>query len=407
MSYLRLVQKEHRSLAFGFAFTFGSSAGQTFFISLFIPSIANSTAIDAQQLAYLYGAATIFSAIALPAAGRLIDRLDLVQYGVATGIFLSLASVVLALSAGPLSVFTAFVALRLFGQGMMTHAAMTAISRHFRADRGKALSITSLGHAAGEALLPLAALALMSWAGWRTSFAVSGIVLGALVSLAASFHVRNLLDFRRGNSSAGVSGGGLAVGIPIWKLREFWTAMPSLVAIPFTLTALIFHQGLLAAGLGLQLANFAAGFVFFALMQVPGSILGGRWTDNFSARALLSWHVAPAMLGVAILALARSSWAVFVYLALAGFANGWSNVLRNAAIAEMVPASQLGAARSVAASAMVLSTAIGPALFGLLHAQEWSAEALLWTAFGLLALASASTFASRRSHSANSSAEAE
>jgi MFS family permease len=412
MSYLRLIQAEYRTLAFGFAFTFGSSAGQTFFISLFIPSIATSTALDVEQLAYLYGAATIISAVVLPVAGRLIDRLDLVHFSVATGLFLSLASIVLSISAGPLPVFAAFAALRLFGQGLMTHAAMTAISRHFHSNRGKALSITSLGHAAGEALLPLAALALMGMAGWRVSFATFGVILGALVALVASYQVRSLLSFRRaggpttssrrGETGEGKSGESESGARPIWQMRQFWASLPGFAAIPFTLTALIFHQGLLASGLGLPLATFAAGFVLFAVMQVPGSVLGGKWTDRYSARSLLPWHVAPAMLGIALLALAGSAWAVIIYLALAGFANGWSNVLRSAAIAEMVPATQLGSARSLAASATVLSTAVGPALFGFLHTLGWSADVLLWTAFALLALASASTFSPTRAPSRKS-----
>jgi MFS family permease len=388
MSFIDLVQREPRSIAFGFMYTFGSSAGQTFFISIFVPSMAASFAIEAEQFGYLYGAATIVSAVCLPFVGRLVDRLDLLHFGIATGLLLALACIAMAASIGPVTLFASLAALRLFGQGLMTHTAMTATSRYFVADRGKALSLTGLGHAAGEALLPLAAVTLIAMIGWRFSFALSGLVLGVLVSITAAYQVRQMMRFRRPGNEAGPRMRSAAAGVPIWRLPAFWALMPIMIAAPFTLTALIFHQGLIAAGSGLPLTVFAASFVVFALMQVPGSILGGRWIDQVSARMLLPWHLLPAMAGIALLALAGTAWSVVGYLALSGFANGSGAILRSAVIAEMVPTASIGAARSIASSAMVLSTAAGPAVFGLLYGLGLSTQALLWTAFGVFGIAS-------------------
>ena len=55
----------------------------------------------------------------------------------------------------PLIVFAIFL-LRLFGQGMMTHTALTATGRWFSAERGRAISLVVLGHQGGEATIPLA-----------------------------------------------------------------------------------------------------------------------------------------------------------------------------------------------------------------------------------------------------------
>ncbi|WOS65298.1 hypothetical protein [Sinorhizobium fredii] len=52
--------------------------------------------------------------------------------------------------------FTTIYLLRLFGQGMMSHNAMTAMGRWFSAQRERAVSLGSLGNQAGEALFPLA-----------------------------------------------------------------------------------------------------------------------------------------------------------------------------------------------------------------------------------------------------------
>jgi MFS family permease len=297
MSYIDLIRREPRPLFYGFAFTFASSVGQTFFISLFVPSIAASLHINVGQMGYLYGAATIGSAVLLPFMGRLIDRVDLLPYGLVSGMMLSVGSIGMAASRSMAMVFASLIALRLFGQGLMTHAAMTAISRYFVKDRGKALSIASLGHAAGEALLPLTALAMVAAIGWRYTFVLYGSLLGVAVSIAASLYVRSTKSFRRPVPSRSTFAGGGST-TAIWRMPAFWAFVPSMVAVPFALTALIFHQGLLANGFNLPLTAFAIGFIFFALMQIPGAMLGGRWTDQTSARFLMSWHLLPAMAGI-------------------------------------------------------------------------------------------------------------
>jgi MFS family permease len=388
MSYLRLLRKEPRALAFGFAFTFGSSPGQTFFISIFVPSIVASLSIDAEQLGYLYGAATLLSAMLLPFAGRLIDKVDLLHYGTGCGLLLFVACMGMSASSGVLLLFLSLVALRLFGQGLMTHTAMTAMARYFHGNRGKALSLASMGHAAGEALLPLSVLALIAAVGWRYALIASGLVLGMIVSLAVSYQVRHMTRFRSGGGSpAGPESAGTPV--PVWRMPAFWIFAPSMVAPSFTVTALVFHQGLLAAELGLPMTAFATGFVFFALMQIPGGMLGGQWTDRFTARALMPWHLLPAIAGIAILAAVGTSWSVMIYLALVGFTSGWSNVVRSAVIAEIVPATNIGSARSIATSAMVLATAGGPAIVGFLHSAGLSAREILGAAMLFLAISSA------------------
>jgi sugar phosphate permease len=45
--------------------------------------------------------------------------------------------------------------LRLFGQGMFTHIAMTAMGRWFAAQRGRAVSLTAIGVNLGEAVFPV------------------------------------------------------------------------------------------------------------------------------------------------------------------------------------------------------------------------------------------------------------
>jgi MFS family permease len=372
---ISLLRREPRALAFGFMYTLGSSPGQTFFISVFVPAIAASLATGVPEVSFLYAMATLASALTLPFLGRLIDRIDLVRFGLAVGLMLTVAGFAIAAAAGPLSLFAGFYALRLFGQGLMSHTGVTATARYFREDRGKALALTSLGFAAGEALLAVTAVLLIELIGWRWSFVAAGSVLGILTAAAAAWQVRHMHAFRRPVARAADGSGKRS---SIWRSAYIWWLMPVFLASPYVLTAVIFYQGMIARELGLTLALFAGSFVAYALARIPGSLVAGPLVDRYSGRALLPIQLLPGALGLAILASFGSVWSVILYYALIGFTSGLDGTIRSAAVAEMVHPSELGAARSNLTSLAVLSTAAGPATIGLLLGVGISLTGTLW-----------------------------
>src|SRR5690606_26187306 len=89
MHFLSLLREHPRLMGFGVLFCFGSSIGQTFFISLFVPSIAAAYAISEASIANIYAVVTLASAAALAWAGRWIDRTDLLTYSAGVCVFLA------------------------------------------------------------------------------------------------------------------------------------------------------------------------------------------------------------------------------------------------------------------------------------------------------------------------------
>jgi sugar phosphate permease len=67
--------------------------------------------------------------------------------------------------------------LRLFGQGMFTHIAMTAMGRWFAAQRGRAMSLTAIGVNLGEAVFPISFVGVAALLGWRGSWLLAAGVL--------------------------------------------------------------------------------------------------------------------------------------------------------------------------------------------------------------------------------------
>lgn len=160
---LSFLRDHGRLLGFGVLMTFCSSVGQTFFISLFSGEIRATFALSDGDFGSLYSLGTLASAAVLLWAGRLIDRLSLPLF--AAGVLALLGSTCLLMGAAwdAAVLVLALFGLRLFGQGLASHSAVVAMGRYFEAQRGRALSIATLGHTLGEATLPavvVAALAL-------------------------------------------------------------------------------------------------------------------------------------------------------------------------------------------------------------------------------------------------------
>lgn len=177
--YLALLRRHPAVLAFGFLCGLSSSVGQTFFVSLFVPSVTASFDLDAAGFSSLYALVTVASAITLPFIGPKIDDTDLKRYAALALGALGLACFGMALAPGLLVLVVALYGVRMLGQGLMSHIEVTSTSRYFQRSRGKALALVMLGHPAGEGALPaLFTLAIAAW-GWRTSWAVAGGVLVA------------------------------------------------------------------------------------------------------------------------------------------------------------------------------------------------------------------------------------
>ncbi|MDR8393013.1 hypothetical protein NC796_17790 [Aliifodinibius sp. S!AR15-10] len=92
MSYLTFVLKERRLLSFGLSFTFFSSFGQTFLISLFVPYFLQDFQLSNAGFGSLYSGATLVSAAVLPWLGKWIDHIPLRLYSTFVAIGLIVAS---------------------------------------------------------------------------------------------------------------------------------------------------------------------------------------------------------------------------------------------------------------------------------------------------------------------------
>jgi MFS family permease len=363
-------RSEFRWLSSGFLLTLYSGFGQTYFIAIFAGELKAELEISDGEFGSLYALGTLASAALLTWAGKLADAISIRWLG--AGVIAGLAATSFAMAAVQTPVVLAFVlfGLRFFGQGMLTHTAMTAMGRWFNRKRGRAVSIAGLGLPASEGLLPPLAVAAAAIIGWRETWTVAAAVL--LLIAAPAFLV--LLKHER-HPTLGPMSAANAEAVEErhqWTRAEvlrhplFYALIPGVLAPAFIITAVFFNQVTLVEMKGWPLSWFAATFPLLAGVHIVSALATGWLIDRFGARRLLSVFLMPLGLAAAALAFANSPYVLIAVMTLIGFTLGCGSATTGALWAELYGTVHLGAIRSMTTAAVVLSTAVAPGLVGVL-----------------------------------------
>lgn len=379
-------------LAFGLLHTVAATVGQTFLISLFLPGIKAGFALGDAEVALLFTVTTLASAVALWIIGPWLDRADVIRYSLSCGALLAIAAGVIAGAREWVLLVLGFFCLRLAGNGLLTHVALTATARYFAADRGKALSIVLLGSSVGEAALPAALIALTALIGWRPTLALTGAFALALV-IAAAAAVRKNAAFRRASGEVKESSPATRRATPATPhgdSRTYFRLTALLfIGMPMVVTATIFHQALVAEVKGVSLQWFAISFIAFVFARVVSSMVAGPIIDRVGSTDLFSFHLLPLAAGTVALIAVDSAWVVPLYWMCAGMSSGLGTVLHMTVIAERIAPSKLARARSIVAAAGIVASAAGPSLYGLGLVLGARIPTILWGSVTVLLVATA------------------
>ncbi len=93
-------------------------------------------------------------------------------------------------------------------------------------------------------------------------------------------------------------------------------------------------------------------------------IYSGTLIDRLSAIRIMPYLLTPLVLAMLTIGLVDSAWGVVPYMLLLGIQSGLYFTVVSALWAELYGVTHIGAIKSLYASAMVLSSAIGPVLMG-------------------------------------------
>ncbi len=248
----------------------------------------------------------------------------------------------------------------------MVHIAYTIIGRWFSAERGRAVSISALGLNAGQAVLPLLAVAGIAAFGWRNLWVVVAAFIVVIVfpTLLASLKVERVPVPVPVSPTAPVSRNWMRGEV----LRDpyFYVLMLGMLPPAFISNTIFFHQVHLSQSKGWPLETFASAFVIYAVVAVSNSLLSGYLVDRFSALRLLPFYLLPFGVGCMLLGVVDAPWVVFVFMVLYGISDGFSLTLFGSLWPEVYGVRYLGAIRAIIVAIMVFASALGPGLGGIL-----------------------------------------
>jgi MFS family permease len=314
----------------------------------------------------IYMLATLASAATLPQLGKIVDRISVASTVLLAAPVLAVACILMAWSRSLMLLLLAVYLLRLFGQGMFTHIAMTAMGRWFAAQRGRAISLTAIGVNLGEAVFPISFVGVAALLGWRGSWLLAAGVL-LVVALPVIY---GLLKVERTPQSVALDPDRPAARD--WTRAEvvrdplFWASLSGVLAPPFIGTTIFFHQVYLSELRGWEPSVFAASFAIMSSMTILFALIAGQLVDRFSATRLLPSFLVPLSLSCFVLASTDAPWGAYAFMALMGISYGFSSTLFGALWPELYGSKYLGGIRSLIVAFMVFATAMGPGLTGAL-----------------------------------------
>ena len=366
---LSFLAENRRWLATGILLALGACLGHTWFIALFAGEIRAEFGLSDGQWGLIYTAATLSSAALLFGRGGWADTVPLSRLAPMVAIAFAGAAVLMALGQTIWTLGIAVFLLRFCGQGMFSHIQHTAMARWFITTRGRAMAIANLGYTTGQILLPLPAVLLMGWIGWRMSWLV---VAAILLMFILPLLVVLLRQDRAPQGSTGGMIGAPGLGGQHWRRREalrhwlFWALVPLMLTPGYVGTVVFFHQVHVAEIKGWTLIAMAPAYPAWALSEVAAAFVAGWAADRFGPARLLPLTVLPMGVGIALIGMGETPLAWITGIGLIGVTQGMTNTVWGTLLPATYGTNHIGSVRAVAAAVLVVSTALGPGMGGVI-----------------------------------------
>ena len=354
-------------IIFGFIFTFFSSFGQSFFLGLFNAPIRNELGITHGQFGNIYATATICSSVILIWIGKKIDDYRIFYYSFFVIILLFFSALFFSFINSIYFLAVAIFLMRLSGQGLMSHASTTTISRFFERSRGKALSTIWLGLSTAEFILPVLITYFFLIYSWRTVW--QGIAI--LIILLLPFVIINTIKLVKLDSrEIEINSKNKKIKIKSWRRTDvikdyrFYIVSLNMLAMPWLATGIFVYQSFISDSKMWAVYTIPKAFMVYSITSIVTLFLSGFLVDKFTGRKLILFMNIPLLLAMFILFKFNHEFFAYIFLGLVGISNGLANILGSSTWAEIYGVKYIGSIKALTTAFMVFSTAFGTAVFG-------------------------------------------
>jgi predicted MFS family arabinose efflux permease len=379
-------------IIFGFIFTFFSSFGQSFFLGLFNAPIRNELGITHGQFGSIYASATICSSLLLIWVGKKIDDYRILNYSFFVVILLFASTLFFSFINSVYFLAVAIFLMRLSGQGLMSHASTTTISRFFEKSRGKALSTIWFGLSTAEFILPVLVTYFFLIYSWRTVWQGIAILIILLLPFVILNTIKSInLDSREADHNSKLK----KIKIKSWRRRDvikdyrFYIVSLNMLAMPWMATGIFVYQSFIAESKMWDVYTIPKAFMVYSITSIATLFISGFLVDKFTGRKLILYMNLPLLLAMFTLFNFNHEIFAYLFLGLIGVSNGLANILGSSTWAEIYGVKYIGSIKALTTAFMVFSTAFGTAVFGILIDNGFTIESIAFVggAYIVLSLA--------------------
>ncbi|MDJ0822622.1 MAG: MFS transporter [Paracoccaceae bacterium] len=261
-------------------------------------------------------------------AGRLNDRFGPRVVLSVTGVLYGLGFVLVSRVEAPWQMFVifgTFIAL-----GLSTHDVVTlsTVARWFEKRRGVMSGVVKVGTAAGQVALPPIAALLIAGYGWRAALVILGAGASVLLLIAAQ-------SMRRPPVPAQASPEGTGASFAEARgTRLFWTLCAIQLAFFPVLTSVPLHVAVHGMDLGMS-AGAAAGLLsVIGGASVAGRLVVGAASDRIGGKNAYLLCLSCLLVSLLALNLTGAAGALYLVMAVYGFAHGGLFTVVSPAVAE-------------------------------------------------------------------------
>ena len=355
-------------LLYGFSILFFASYGQTFFISLFNTEIRIFYNLSDGEFGLVYAIATLSSSFLLISFAKLIDHLDLRVYSfiITLGFLFACMGMVLLID-NILYLFLIIFMLRFFGQGAMDHAGGTTMARYFGNDKGKALSVATLGGMMGVMFLPYLALNFFKDTELKQLWlyaTFSIIIFIPFIFFTLSNH-KNRHDKFKTELKDNLLNKKLRTR-DVLKDKKFYIYLPISISASFICTGLMFHQIYIIDQKGWSLQMLGSSYIFLGIFSILGLLIGGPLVDKFDTKKTALTTLVPLFLLLLVLITFEGEFFLIIYMSLFGLTMGIGRPFIGSLWAEIYGVESVGTVKALLHAGAVFSSALSPLVFGYL-----------------------------------------
>jgi predicted MFS family arabinose efflux permease len=281
------------------AFTFG----------VFLKPIMADTGWHRSSVSFALSVGGIFSALAVPVLGRMMDRWSIRRVALPGLVLYTMCVGLLGLSPSSFWIFTL-----LFALAEMTSAIQTplgyakAISAWFGRRRGLALGIAMSGVGLGGFVIPQLANTLIERVGWRGAYVCLAVITLVIAFPAVALWIRE----------PGPGEGERHATVPMTeslglttreaaRTSRFWILGVAFFLVAVAINGTVAHVVPLLTDHGLSAASAAAVLGIFGLATLTGRLLAGYLVDRIYAPYVATVFFLAPIAGFAFLASAAGS----------------------------------------------------------------------------------------------------